>query len=332
MIRVGLAGYGLAGATFHTPLIQACDRMTLAAVMTSRDAPCAVQSLEELIDRSDLIVIATPNKTHFEIAQAAMEAGKHVVIDKPFTATLAQADALIALARKMGVKLTVFQNRRWDGDFMTVQAVLPQLGEVRLFEAHWDRFRTHIRDSWKEQPDEGNGLLADLGPHLIDQALQLFGTPTAVTGDLAAQRQDARVDDYFHLNLDYGALRVVLSASTLIAAPRPRFAVHGTSGSFVKFGLDPQEEQSKNGLLPVQPGFGVDPVQGVLTKPDGTSLPVPTECGRYLSFYEGLANAILTGSELPVSAEEAREVMHIIALAKRSAREGRRIFVNGENG
>jgi scyllo-inositol 2-dehydrogenase (NADP+) len=327
VIRVGLAGYGLAGATFHAPLIEACEDMTLAAVMTSRDAPCAVRSLDDMIDRSDLVVVATPNKTHFEIAKAALGAGKHVLIDKPFTATLDEADALIALAERTGGKLTVFQNRRWDGDFLTVRSVLPQLGEVRLFEAHWDRFRTHIRDSWKEQPDGGNGLLADLGPHLIDQALQLFGTPYALSADLAAQRHGAQVDDYFHLNLDYGPLRVVLSASTLVAAPRPRFAVHGTVGSFVKHGLDPQEEQSKAGLAPQQPGFGIDPVQGVLTMSGGISRAVPTERGRYLTFYEALAAAILNGAELPVLAEEAREVMLIIELARQSAREGRRIIV-----
>src|SRR5215218_1798966 len=157
MIRVGLAGYGLAGATFHAPLIHACERMNLSAVLTSRDAPDAVRTLDELIDCSDLVVVATPNATHFPLAKAALEAGKHVVVDKPFTVTMAEADALIALAAKRGRILTVFHNRRWDGDFLTVKRLLEsgRVGEPILFEAHWDRFRPALREGWKEDPSEG---------------------------------------------------------------------------------------------------------------------------------------------------------------------------------
>ncbi len=163
MIRVGLAGYGLAGAKFHAPLIRACEGMELTAVLTSRDVPERVGTLDELLERSDLIVVATPNTTHFEIASAALNAGKHVVVDKPFTVTLDEADALMALGRERERMLTVFHNRRWDSDFLTVRKVLPQLGEIMLFEAHWDRFRPEIKQGWREVPQPGGGVLSDLG-------------------------------------------------------------------------------------------------------------------------------------------------------------------------
>lgn len=330
MIRVGLAGYGLAGATFHAPLIRACERMELSAVLTSRDAPGAVRTFDELLERSDLVVVATPNATHFDIARAALHAGKHVVIDKPFTVTVAEADELIALAHDEDRKLTVFHNRRWDADFLTVRAVLPRVGEIQLFEAHWDRFRLAIREGWKEAPHEGTGLLADLGSHLIDQALTLFGAPEAVQADIAIQRPAARVDDYFAVTLHYGSMRAVLSASTLTAEPRPRFALHGTGGSFVKSGLDPQEQQLKEGVDPASSAFGVDPVDGLLTLPDGSQQSIAARRGSYGTFYEQLADALLGNSEVPVEPLSARDVMHIIELARKSAREGRRIHLNGE--
>jgi scyllo-inositol 2-dehydrogenase (NADP+) len=192
VIRVGLAGYGLAGSVFHAPLIRACERMELSPVLTSRDVPGRVGTFEELLERSDLVVVATPNTTHFELAAAALKAGKHVVVDKPFTVTVDEADELIALANELQRVLTVFHNRRWDSDFLTVQKVFPQLGEVKLFEAHWDRFRPAIKQGWREEPEPGSGLLSDLGPHLIDQALMLFGMPDSIGADICAQRADAR--------------------------------------------------------------------------------------------------------------------------------------------
>ncbi len=229
MIRVGLVGYGLAGAIFHEPLIRACERTELAGVLTSREAPCRIGSLEELIERSDLVVVATPNSTHLPIAEAALEAGKHVVIDKPFTVTVEEADRLIALAARKERVLTVFHNRRWDGDFLTVRKVLSRLGDVALFEAHWDRFRPAIKPGWRELPEPGSGVLNDLGPHMIDQALQLFGVPDAISADVVAQRAEARVDDYFDLTLHYGARRVCLRCSSLVSEPRPRSRCTGAA-------------------------------------------------------------------------------------------------------
>src|SRR5690348_116968 len=188
MIRVGLAGYGLGGGVFHAPLIRACERMQLSAVLTSREVAERVPTVSELIEASDLVVVATPNTTHFDIAAAALNAGKHVVVDKPFTVTLEQADELIALAAERERVLTVFHNRRWDGDFLMVRKIRPELGDVSLFEAHWDRFRPEIKNGWREVPQPGAGLLSDLGPHMIDQALLLFGMPDAVSADVLAQR------------------------------------------------------------------------------------------------------------------------------------------------
>jgi scyllo-inositol 2-dehydrogenase (NADP+) len=327
VIRTGLIGYGLAGAVFHEPLIRACERLELTGVLTSRDHPLRVGSLDELMGPSDLVVIASPNQTHFALAKAALENGKHVVVDKPFTVTVEEADELIRIASERERLLSVFQNRRWDGDFLTVEKILPELGEVLLFEANWDRFRPAIKQGWREQPGPGAGVFNDLGPHLIDQALRLFGTPDAVQADIAAQREGAEVDDYFEVTLHYGPMRACLRSSSLIAAPRPRFAVHGTRGSFVKHSLDPQEAQLKAGLRPRDQGFGEDSQDGTLTRAEGTAEPVQTERGNYLAFYQALAAAILDGAPVPVPAEEARDGLLLIDLARRASRLERRLPV-----
>jgi scyllo-inositol 2-dehydrogenase (NADP+) len=321
MIRVGLVGYGLAGSVFHAPLIRACDRMQLAAVLTSRDAPVRVGSVDELIDRSELVVVASPNQTHFPIARAALEAGRHVVVDKPFALAVEQADELIALAERQSRVLTVFHNRRWDSDFLTVRDILPRLGDVMLLEAHWDRFRPQIKQGWREQPEPGSGVFSDLGPHLIDQALQLFGMPESVSADIGIQRGNAAVDDYFDVTFQCGERRVCLRCSSLIAAPRPRFAVHGTAGSYAKHGLDPQEAQLKGGMDPRQPAFGIDPVEGTFVAPDGRTEQVPTQRGNWLAFYEGVADAILDRVPPPVAPRDARDGLALISLARRAAQE-----------
>jgi len=330
-IRVGLVGYGLAGSAFHAPLIRACGRLELSAVLTSRDVPRRVGLLDDLMERSDLVVIASPNQTHFPIARQALETGRHVVVDKPFTVDVAEADELIRIARERQVVLTVFHNRRWDADFLTVRDVLPKLGEILLFEANWDRFRPAVKQGWREKPEPGSGVLNDLGPHLIDQALQLFGTPDAIDADIVAQREGALVDDYFDLGLHYGARRVCLRSSTLVAAPRPRFAVHGTSGSFIKHGLDPQESQLKSGMNPCDHDFGVDSNHGSLIFPDGHAESVPTKRGNYLAFYEAVADAIGDGAPPPVSPEGARDGLALIALARWAAQQGRRLEVRHAN-
>lgn len=242
-------------------------------------------------------------------------------MDKPFTPTAAEAEALIALAGERRRALIPFHNRRWDGDFLTVARLLPRLGEIGLFEAHWDRFRPGLREGWKEEA--GAGLLIDLGPHLVDQALTLFGPPRAVSADILAQRPGSRVDDYFALTLDYGPRRVRLSASSLIAEPRPRFAVHGSGGSYVKHGVDPQEAQLKAGVDPRE--AGEDERDGLLTLPDGRREAVPTERGRYLAFYEAVAAALLDGGPLPVDPRDALAGLRLIEAARRSSEERRSV-------
>jgi scyllo-inositol 2-dehydrogenase (NADP+) len=330
-VRVGIVGYGLAGAHFHAPLIRACNRMDLSAVLTSRDAPEKVESFEGLLDRCDLVVVASPNETHFQIAKEALERGRHVVVDKPFTVAVEQADELISLAQRVGRVLTVFHNRRWDGDYLTVRKILPALGEVFLFETCWDRFRPEIKEGWREVPTPGSGTLSDLGPHMIDQTLQLFGWPDAIFADIQAQRPGARVDDYFDLTLHYGARRACLRCSSLVAQPRPRFAVHGTGGAYVKRGLDQQEGALKAGEDPLRKDFGRDADNGTLTAPDRTTMTVATERGRYLTFYEGVAGAILDGAPVPVDPRDARNGLLLIDLAHRAAELGQLLPVPAAN-
>jgi len=334
-INVALLGYGLAGASFHGPLIAVEPRMRIARVVSSRqdqvarDFPDAIVSTDAnaaiVADDIDLVVIATPNKTHAPLTREALLAGKHVVVDKPFVAEAAEGSDLIALARERGRMLSVFHNRRWDGDYLTVAKLVREgrLGEVMHAELRWDRFRVEIRDSWREMPDEGNGVLADLGPHLIDQALQLFGVPDKLTGDVAQQRAGALVDDYFELTLYYGARRVILSASTLIAEPRPRFALHGLAGSFVKNGIDPQEALLRAGGSPLDADYGFDAPgeYGVLTDAIGRH-PIPTERGDWPAYYAKVADAILDGVPPPVDPADAVTGLALIECARRSAEQG----------
>lgn len=338
MIRTGVIGYGLGGMAFHAPLIDAMPELELAAVATSRAAEVqarypgvAVTDAAALIaDPSiQLVAISTPNDTHYPLAKAALEAGKHVVIDKPFANSVADAEALMALAEARGLVLAAFHNRRWDGDFLTVSGLLEsgRLGDVMLAELRWDRFRPELAQSWKEQAEAGTGMLADLGPHLIDQALMLFGVPEALSADIAAQRDGSQTDDYFELTLHYGKRRVVLSASRLVMSARPRFSLHGIAGSFVKYGLDPQEPWMKGGGCADDPGYGADdPANyGVLTLADGTREEIATETGDYRCFYSGVGQAIAEGGVPPVTAADAVMGLRVIELARQSAREGRRL-------
>lgn len=316
-IRVALIGRGMAGTVFHAPLIRAVPSLELAAIAGAAEAAAAIASPD-----IDLVVVATPNLSHFPLAAAALEAGKHVVVDKPFAIAVAEADALIALASARLRMLTVFHNRRWDGDFLTVRRLIDsgRLGDVRLFEAHWDRFRPAPKPGWREEPAEGAGLLWDLGPHLIDQVLVLFGRPDRVAGDVAIQREGARAHDYFDLTLSYGALRARLSASSLVAEPRPRFSIHGTAGSFVKYGLDPQEAALKAGASPLDSGFGEGSSDdGIFTGADGRREPIATLPGRYLDFYQAVAAAIADGAPPPVDPSDAREGLNIIAAVRPGA-------------
>jgi scyllo-inositol 2-dehydrogenase (NADP+) len=339
-LKIGLMGYGFAGATFHAPVIEHCGRAEVAAIATGQperaraDYPHAaiVADLDALValDQVECVVIATPNDTHFDLAKRVLEAGKHVVVDKPVTLAAADARTLAQLARQQGVLFAPFHNRRWDGDFMTVRELVEsgELGRITHFESHFDRFRPQLRPRWREEASRGGGLLLDLGPHLIDQALALFNTPDTVTATVKAHRDHASAPDYVHIQLGYADKEVVLHASALTALEPPRFAIHGTRGSYVKRGLDTQEDQLKAGLRPGEAGFGCANAPGVLRVLEGereVERERPTHDGAYADFYRSLAASIRDGAPFPVSAQDAVDVMTIIELAARSEQEGRRL-------
>jgi scyllo-inositol 2-dehydrogenase (NADP+) len=272
-----------------------------------------------------LIVVATPSATHFQIARAALEAGKHVVVDKPFTLTAHEADELISLARDTRRMLSVFHNRRWDGDYLTVRHCIAQgwLGNIYHYEAHYDRFRPQLRNVWREKPGPGSGILYDLGVHLIDQALQLFGPPHGLTADLVAQRDGAETIDYFHLVLDYGRMRAILHGSMLVAGPGPHFAVHGDRGSFLKYGMDPQEDALKAGKTPDDPQWGIDAPElyGELITADASRRRIETIRGSYETYYAAVARSIKTGEPPPVDPTEARDAIQLIETALRKSHD-----------
>jgi len=343
-LRVGLVGYGYAGKTFHAPLIAAVPALELAAVASSDAAKVhadwpgmAVQaSPAELLARDDLdlVVIATPNDTHFPLARDALMAGRHVVVDKPFTVALADARALVTLARERGRVLSVFHNRRWDGDFLTVRRLVADgaLGRVVEMSSRHDRYRPEVRQRWREGSGPGAGLWYDLGPHLVDQALQLFGRPLGITLERDAMRDGALADDWFHASLRYDRLHVHLHAGMLVAASAPRFAVHGTLASFVKEGLDAQEEALKAGVRPTwppQPDWGVDQgrARRVTRASDGTAIeePVALQPGAHPAYFAAVAAAIRGEAPNPVPPEEAVAVMELIELGLRSAHERREL-------
>jgi len=334
-LNVALIGYGYAGQTFHAPLLRATAGLRLSVVASSRPErvlaelpdvtvvadPVAALARPEVA----LVVIASPNASHAPLADAALRAGKHVVVDKPFTLTLAEARALAVLARHQQRLLSVFHNRRWDSDFLAVRALLAEgrLGEITHFESRFDRYRPEVRDRWREQDVPGGGLWYDLGPHLVDQALQLFGLPARVGGLFAAQRDGALTPDWCQVQLDYGRLQVTLQASTLVGGGMPRFAVHGRGGSWVKYGLDVQESQLLAGVSPGEPGWGIDPQPATRYPGDGSSIEEALPAGNYGAYYRGVADAIRQHGPNPVAPAEAIAVMAVLETAMASAKQGR---------
>lgn len=345
--NVGVVGYGFASQTFHVPLIQATPGLELIAVSSSdaakvhRGLPsvAVADSPQALFARSDvdLVVIPTPNESHFPLAKAALAAGKHVVVDKPFTVTLSEARQLRSLAEQAGRLLSVFHNRRWDSDFLTVRELLADkaLGRVVHFESRFDRFRPEVRQRWREQAKPGGGIWYDLGPHLLDQVHQLFGLPRAILLDLAMRRDGAQVDDDFLALLDYEDKRVSLHASALVAAESPRFVIHGTQGSYVKYGLDPQEARLKQGETP-SAGWGADTRHGRLTlaEADGqlTAREHPTLPGDYLAYYRSVRDALRGEGDNPVPVDEALAVMQLLETGLDSARQRRWVRLKEKSG
>ncbi|MFI5906730.1 Gfo/Idh/MocA family oxidoreductase [Dactylosporangium sp. NPDC051541] len=340
-LRVGLVGYGLAGSVFHAPLISTTDGLSLTAIVTadvSRRASAAerypgvrvVERAEELWSADDLdaVVVATPNRAHVPVARAALEAGLAVVVDKPFTPTAAEGEELAALAAQRGLLLTVYQNRRWDGDFLTARRLVADgaIGRVLRLESRFDRWRPVPKGGWKESgdPADAGGVLWDRGSHLVDQALQLLGPVTEVYAEVHTRRAGLTVDDDVFLALRHdGDVRSHLWISDVAAGPAPRLRLLGDRGAYTKFGLDVQEDALRAGRVPTEPGWGEEPesAYGVLTEYDGRSRPVATEPGAYQDFYAGFAAALRDGAPAPVDVRDSIAVLEVLEAARRSAGE-----------
>lgn len=342
-VRVGLVGFGLSGAVFHAPLIEATPDLSLVAVVTA-DAervtraqeryPSArvipdVESLLSSPDELDLVVVTTPNRFHVPIALSAIGAGLHVVIDKPVAPSAADARRLAETAADRGVLLTVFQNRRLDGDFLTVRRLIAEgaLGRVTRFESRFERWNPDRQgDAWRERgaPEDAGGVLLDLGSHLVDQAVQLFGPPTDVYADVEARRPGAEVDDDAFIALTHAeGIRSHLWMSLVAGAFGPRFRVLGLAGAFEKHGIDPQERQLAAGMLPGNAEYGLEPRErwGAVVRGSDAE-PVATERGDYPRFYADLAEAIQGGTPPPVSPQEAVLTMEVLEAARRSGASG----------
>jgi predicted dehydrogenase len=337
--RVALIGYGLAGSAFHAPFITAADGLELAAIVTSNEERRALArerypetsllaAPDEVWERAaelDAVVIAAPNRAHVALTLAALDAGLPVVVDKPLATNAAEGRMLVERAAERGRLLTVFQNRRWDGDFLTVRRLVEQgtLGTVVRMESRYDRWRPQVEERWRESPDpaEGGGLLLDLGSHLVDQALLLFGPVAAVHAELGLRRPGAQVEDDVFLALGHeSGVESHLSMTLVAAQSAPRFRVLGTGAAFVKQGLDGQEEALRAGRTPDEPDWGVDPEERWgLIGTDGGARRVRTERGSYLAFYDGVAAALLEGAPPPVDPADAVAVLDVLDRARVAA-------------
>lgn len=343
-IRVGLAGFGMSGQIFHAPYIAADDRFELKKVYertTDRAREAypgteTVRSFEELLtDDIDLVIITTPNALHVPMARQALEAGKNVVVEKPVASGSSEAAELCRLARDRGVLLTVYQNRRLDGDFLTVKTVMEDgdLGEVTDYECHFDRFVQGVSAKpWKREGGKGVDVLYDIGVHIIDQAYILFGMPDEVYADMRQERAESGGVDNFEVSLYYPDKKVILSATQIAALPGPHFMVHGREGSFLKHGFDPQEQALQRGSRPGDPGFGETPEEedGMLctVSEDGREIrTVKTITGNYGAYYDNLYRALTEGADLLVPPEQTVDVLRILEAAQQSSAEKRRVPV-----
>lgn len=342
-IRIGMAGFGKGGQIYNAPIIDSIEEMEITSIFTSSEANIAaaqsafpkatvVHKFDEILKdpNIDLVVITTPNHLHKKFAEKALKAGKHVVVEKPITPTVEEADKLISLANKSNLILSVHHNRRWDSDFLTLKKIIAAntLGAIRQYEAHFDRFRSEVALGWKEDANiPGSGILYDLGSHLIDQALQLFGTPKEIYADIQLQRKGAKVADTFELLLYYPNLKVSLNAGMMVKVPGPKFILHGNRGSFVKYGEDPQEEMLKSGQKPNGLwGWGIEPNEfwGKYSTEEDSGT-IESEEGNYRLFYKNIYHAITGQEELEVKPEQARDVIKIIELAIQSSTQKCRV-------
>lgn len=338
-IKTALCSYGMSGLVFHGPLLQANPGFSIVKILERKKKESAgkhpgaelVKSYEDILEdaRVELVVVNTPDHLHYEMAGRALKAGKHVVVEKPFTLRTEHADELIRLAQDNELLLSVFQNRRWDGDFLTVKEIIrkQKLGRLVDFESHFDRYRTEIQESWKDR-STGTGTLYNLGSHLVDQALQLFGMPEYLYCDSRILRDGALTDDSYDLILHYPETKCMLRSSYLVREPGPRFILHGTGGTYLKWGIDPQEEALKHGSVPGLPGWGEEEESfwGKINALEGelfVQARYPTLPGNYMAYYDNIYGAIRENRPLEVRPEEARDVIRVIEAAYRSSREKR---------
>ena len=348
-INVALVGYGYAGRVFHAPLIRATPGLNLHTVVSSRpeDVHAELPDVRVVGDVEavladpaiGLMVIATPNDLHAPLARRAIEAGLAVVVDKPFTVTVAEARALQTLSEETGGFLTVFHNRAWDADFLTIQQLIRdrRLGRITRFESHFSRFRPQVRDRWRERPGPGAGIWYDLGPHLADQALRVMGRPVALSADIATVRTGGGADDWFHVVMRFADDSRAILHADMMSTTDLRFVVESETGGFVKHGLDPQEDALKAGALPGGPGWGVDPRPGVLTTVDAdgrrTEEIVQGPPGDYLALYRDVRDVwsdfspSIPDHQRPVPLNRAVEVMELIEAGLVSARERREVVL-----
>jgi scyllo-inositol 2-dehydrogenase (NADP+) len=340
-IRTAIVGFGSVAEKMHAPLITVCKDLDLVAVVerktkNSQKKYPEVQifrSLEELLDGDhvDLVVITTPNTFHFSMAKQCLQAGKHVVVDKPVTIFSYEAEELEKLAKETGKICSVFQNRRYDGDIMTVQKLISEniLGDLVYLESHFDRFRPNLSGNWREEEGPGNGITYDLGSHLIDQVFMTFGAPESIQADIRNQRSGAMVDDHFDIVLDYGRFKARVTAGTLVNAPTPKYLLLGENGSYLKFGMDVQEQAFKEGIAPEGDSWGVEPKEnwGKIFLNEETKA-YPSVPGDYRIFYENIADAILKGSELKVTISQTISVLKMIEASFLSSKQKRTISMS----
>jgi predicted dehydrogenase len=344
-IVVGITSFGMSSKIFHVPLLIHHKKFRIKRIIERSKDEARVhyphvlvsRSIDDLLkdDEIELIIVNTPDQTHYEYAKECLEAGKHTIVEKPFTQTVKQGKELIKIARKKKKILSVFQNRRWDGDFLTIRRILEKrmLGRLIDFESHFDRYKNFIQaDSWKEQSAAGAGALFNLGSHMIDQALVLFGIPEAVTGHLKIMRTGGKVDDWYDIRLHYSRINVNLKASLLVSEQGPRYILHGTHGSFLKWGIDPQEEALKKGKNPKDSHWGHEPKElwGLLnTEKKGKQFRGKFETlpGNYSAFYDNIYGSMVHGKELTVKPEEALNVIRIIEAVKRSNKTGKTVVL-----
>lgn len=329
MLNVAIIGFGLSGRFLQAPFFEANENYFLKTILSNNQNPkeffpwvSVVTTIEEILaDQTiDLVSICSPNNTHYQYAKLALDAGKNVLVEKPFTAFSSEATELIALAKSKNKIISVFQNRRFDSDFLTVRKLIKsgEIGEILNFEIHYNRYKPELNPKkWKETEDNGSGIIYDLGAHIIDQAIVLFGVPQNIWGQSFTQRKNSAIQDAFDIKLDYGRLKVSLRSSLMVREPSPRYIIHGTNGSFIKYGIDVQEDQLKAGIHPNDTGFGIEPAkqQGKKYYNNEKEISVEnvlTEKGNWALLFQNLYEAIVMDTPLLIKPEEVVEQIKII--------------------